>query len=73
MEDPHGPQTQVHEGTRAIKVSMNCTNPGPAYLRDPESARTICLDMMNARTMFDTCCGTNVKYSPVIGMPAAVY
>ena len=41
MEDPHGPQTQVHEGTCAIKVSMNCTNAGPAYLRDPEGARTI--------------------------------
>ena len=24
MRGPHGPRIQVHEGTRAIKVSMSC-------------------------------------------------
>ena len=28
MRGPHGPQTQVHEGTCAIKVSMSCSNVG---------------------------------------------
>ena len=28
MRGPHGPQTQVHEGTCAIKVSMSCAGVG---------------------------------------------
>lgn len=26
MRGPHGPRTLVHEGARAIKVSMSCSN-----------------------------------------------
>ena len=65
MEDPHGPQTQVHEGTCAIKVSMRCSCQSRPYIRH-SGVRTdhVCL-----------CSGTNTShvYSCSLFFPAGGY
>lgn len=57
MEGPHGPQTQVHEGTCAIKVSMSCSGPRSSLIKVSD----------NARTMFGIVARTN---NSVLLMPA---
>jgi len=42
MKDLHGPQTQVREGTYAIKVSMSCSEERAMYLKHRIRARTSC-------------------------------
>ena len=39
MRGPHGPRTLVHEGARAIKVSMSCEGVQEKLLYDTEGAR----------------------------------
>ena len=41
MSAPRGPQTQLHEGTCAIKVSMKCLDGRSQFIKDWECARTM--------------------------------